>query len=292
MAANTPIIAKAIHVEGEVNFFSIMDRKIKRVKVGDVFAAGDRIVTAADGIVEIKFDTGDLVRVDKNTNMIIKSLHRNGRGATFSIFHLFAGRVKSAVSRLATKNSKFEYHTKTAICGVGGTPPWVLRVHENKAEIDLLGKKGDKGFIYVRGFDPKKTLVTLFAGNRTIVRPGMPPIRPFPISRQRLQMLKRTIPFKTKPEVKKEVKEKPKKAAKDKDKKQEAAPYSIGRKLVTSAISQRISTPKQPKPGEAKSVDSTNTQSTSGQGAVGQYGETGGGSPPQPARVKIRINLQ
>ncbi len=278
-AATTPIGAKAVYVEGSVYVLSVKDKQMRRVKVGSKFVMGDRVRTKSDGIVEIEFDTGDLIRIDRDTDMVIRSLHRDEKGSTFSIFNLIVGRVKSAVDRLTTKDSKFEYHTKTSISGVAGTL-FIVESRKDLTSVDHLGKKSVPGAVYVQGFDPAKTMVMVFAGNRTTVRPGAPPLKPFPISRERLQMLKKTMPFKTKPEGKKKVKEK------------KEAPASTGEQLVTSTISQSISTPKQPKPEEAQSVDSTNTQSTSGQGAVGQYGETGGVSPQQPAKFNIRINLQ
>lgn len=281
-AAITPIGAKAVYVEGTVNVFSVKDNKSHSIVIGSQFFEGDKLTTTENGIVELEFDTGDLIRLDNDSQMVIRSLHRDEQGSTFSIFNLIIGRVKSAVGKLASKNSKFEYNTKTAIVGVAGTPPWVLSFRANATEIDLLGEKGDKGSVFVQGLDPKKTLVTLLAGTRTVVRFGVPPLKPFQILPGRRQMLKRTIRFQIKP--------KQKKTSIDKVKKK--APSSVGQQLVTSTISQSISTPKQPKPEEAKSVDFTNTQSTSGPGTVSQYQETGGVSPPRPVKVKIRINLK
>jgi len=280
-AATTPIGAKAVYVEGVAHVSSVKEKSGRRVELNSTFTEGDRVKTEADGIVEIEFDTGDLVRVDKDTEMVVRSLKRDESGSAFSIFNLVIGRVKSAVGKLATKDSKFEYHTKTAIAGVAGTPPWVLSFHENTTEIDLLGQKGDKGFVYVQGLDPKKTLVTLSPGTRTIVRLGMAPLKPFPIEPDRLEMLMRTIPFSRehyipRPTVEKELIDRL---------------GSIGQQLVTSVISQSVSTPRQILPEVAQSVDSTNTQSTSGQGAVGQYGQTGGVSTSQPVKLKVKINL-
>ncbi|VAX16443.1 hypothetical protein MNBD_NITROSPINAE04-883 [hydrothermal vent metagenome] len=286
--AATPIGAKAVYVEGAAHVISVKDKSRRRVELDSTFTEGDRVTTEADGIVEIEFDTGDLVRVDKDTEMVVRSLKRDESGSAFSIFNLVIGRVKSAVGKLATKDSKFEYHTKTAIAGVAGTPPWVIRFHEDVTEIDLLGKEGDKGFVYVQGLDPKKTLVTLSPGTRTIVRLGMAPLKPFPIEPDRIEMLMRTIPFSVKHNISRRKVEKSRRKV---EKELMERLGSTGQQLVTSTISNSISTLRQIKPGTVKSVDSTNTQSTSGQGAVGQYDQTGGASSPQPAKIKIKINL-
>lgn len=199
-AATAPISAEAVYVEGNVEVVSFEEKRIVLVKLGHSFTEGDKIRTGRNGVVEIKFDNGDVIRVDKSTEMVVQSLHRNERGSTFSVFALAYGRVKSAVSKLISSESKFEYHTRAAICGVGGTPPWVVHVPRTRRHVmnvDLLGKKGQRGAVYVKGFDPRKTAVTLTAGTRTVVRSGMPPMKPFNISTMRRRNLEKTMPFRT-----------------------------------------------------------------------------------------------
>ncbi len=195
--AATPIKAKAVYVEGSVNVISTKDNKSRLVKTGDLFVEGDKIVTEKDGVVEIKFDTGALIRIDVDTQMIVTSLHRNDSGSTFSIFNLIAGRVKSAVTKLVDDKSKFEYQTKAAISGVSGTPPFIVEALGAITNIDLFGGEGDEGALYVIGFDPAKTMITLFPGHRTIIRRGQASGEPFKILPKRRQKLNIEIPFKS-----------------------------------------------------------------------------------------------
>ena len=299
-----PIGAKAVHVEGDARVLSSRTAKETRITVGSLIEEGDRIKTARNGIVEVEFDNGDLIRVDVDTDMTIRSLHRDDKGSSFSIFNLVLGRVKSAVSKLVTAESKFEYHTKAAICGVGGTPPFVVEFRDDNVNVDLLGEPGDKGFVYVRGFDPAKTMVSLLAGTHTAARFGKAPTQPAPIPVDRLQKLNRTIPFSTKLKEggKGEGAEKGEPADDKKGDKKPgpeagSPPPGIGEKLVTTTLSNNLSVPKQIGAANALTLTGANAQTSSQQGAVGgntQSGGAGGGgnSPPPIATFNINIKFR
>ena len=308
-AATTPIGAKAVHVQGDARVISAKTAKESKIVVGSIIEEGDRIKTARNGIVEVEFDNGDLIRVDIGTDMTIRSLHRDDSGSSFSIFNLVLGRVKSAVSKLVTADSKFEYHTKAAICGVGGTPPFIVEFRSDKINVDLLGKPGDPGFVYVQGFDPAKTLVTLMAGTNTTALFGKAPVQPAPISPARIQLLNRTIPFSTKTKEQSGVEGQDKGDSAD-DKKDKgaggakdagpsgagAAPSDIGEKLVTTTLTNNLSVPRQIDATKATSLAGANSQTTSQQGALGGETQSGAGAgsntPPPIATFNININFR
>lgn len=261
--ADTPIGAKAVYVEGVSHVISVKDGKRRRVKVNTPFQEGDRLTTSQNGVVEIRFDTGNLIRVDKGADMVIRSLHRNDRGSTFSVFGLLVGRVKSAVSKLISSESKFEYHTRTAICGVAGTPPFIVAFQGNKTFVDLLGKKGEEGALRIQGLDPAKSIVTVLSGFRTVINPSQPPEIPRPITPQRFRQLNRAMPFKAeikrlekepaekKEPEKKEEEEKPAEKKKDEpepgDKKKKEEPQAKAEPGKKEPAAPQP--PAQPKPG-------------------------------------------
>lgn len=319
-AATSPIGAKAVHVEGDARVISAKTAKESKIAVGSLIEAGDRIKTARNGIVEVEFDNGDLIRVDVDSDMIVQSLHRDEKGSSFSIFNLVLGRVKSAVSKLVTAESKFEYHTKAAICGVGGTPPFVVEFRADKVNVDLLGKPGDSGFVYVQGFDPAKTMVTLFAGTNTIAKFGQAPMQPSPISQERIQNLNRTIPFSSRVhEEKRDDKGKagepegktggePEKSGEKREgtggsqgSGQQAGlgagqPTGIAERLVTTTLTNNLSIPRQVGATNAQTLTGANTQTTSQQGAVGTEAQSGAGAgsntPPPMATFTINVNFR
>lgn len=322
LAGNTwaaPIKARAVYVEGSVNAISIADSKMRAVARGDTFAEGDRIKTSANGTLEVEFDTGDIIRLDKNSDLIIKALNRNSSGSTFSIFSLMIGRVKSAVSKLADSSSKFEYHTKAAVCGVSGTPPFVVETTDGETSVDLLGEPGEKGAVYVRGMDPAGTMVMVFSGNRSIVNFGAPPLAPFPISSERRQYLNRTIPFKTAPKAS-QAPEGKKEATAPKEEHKEIAvevksqpdPIEVKEpavnlqpdadlgfrdsidKMTLNNLSGSVSVPTQLSPEEATEAGGAEQLGNQDQGVIGEQTTTSGADAPPPAtsNVQIRIRLK
>ncbi|MBF0293212.1 MAG: FecR domain-containing protein [Nitrospinae bacterium] len=316
---SAPIKAKAVYVEGSVNVISIADSKMRAVARGDTFAEGDRIKTSANGTLEVEFDTGDIIRLDKNSDLVIKALNRNSSGSTFSIFSLMIGRVKSAVSKLADSSSKFEYHTKAAVCGVSGTPPFVVETTNGETSVDLLGEPGEKGAVYVRGMDPAGTMVMVFSGNRSIVNFGAPPLAPFLISPERRQYLNRTISFKTAPkahqapEAKRDgpaTKEEAKEIAAD----NKSLPEPGGAndpaanlqpdadlgfrdaidKMTLNNLSGSVSVPTQLSPEDATEAGGAEQLGNQDQGVIGEQTTTSGADAPPPAtsNVQIRIRLK
>ncbi|VAX23371.1 hypothetical protein MNBD_NITROSPINAE04-267 [hydrothermal vent metagenome] len=190
-----PITARAIVVEGMVTLFTADKKAGQRVTVDASFAEGDRVVTGDGSALEIEFGTGDRVRVDESSEMTIQSLHRDDSGSTFSIFNLALGRVRSFVTKLASGDSKFEYHTKTAIAGVAGTDFVVEVPDDNNSMVVFvlpkdadLGEEGsgvcqdktlwDKGTVYVKGFDSAESSVDVLSCFMTTILSGMAPGRP------------------------------------------------------------------------------------------------------------------
>jgi len=296
--AATPIGAKAVYLRGVV-YLEPKDAPRTQVQMDQAFAEGDKIITADDGILEIMLENGNLVRIDHNSEFVIKSLHREEEtNSTFSIFNLILGRVKSSVARLATADSKFEYITKAAIVGVAGTPPWVLEFDGETASVDLLGLEGEDGSVYIQGFDLEKTIVHLLANQATKVRTGFAPQPPFTIPLERRKMLDQIIPFsfqqkdagtdgqsaqapqETPPDQ--QLEEKPKETS------QSSTP-SVADSLVSDSISNSISMPVKPTGGAVDSVTGASRMTSSEQGTVGEVGA--GQQAPSIAKFQIQVNF-
>ena len=274
VALAAPIGATAIYVRGVAHVTSAKTSKKTRIRKGATFEAGDKIVTSRTGIVEIKFDNGNKVRIDRNSNLLVKRLERDSSGSTFSVFNLFFGRVKSAVGRLATASSKFEYHTKAAIAGVAGTPDWVLEYRGDTLKTYLLGQPGDEGSIFIRGFDPKRTLRKITAGTWSSTRVGLPPMPPKAMSAFIRRQLNRNIPFSS--------------ATGDEGKKG----GSQGQKIVKDNITRRVSSPKAASLDESQGQRGVNYMTTPQQGAIGQESQTGDQNAPPVATFNVKINFK
>ncbi len=180
---------------------------------------GDMIKTDDKGSVEILYEDGNLTRIDENTELLISKLKIGDDKSRISVLRLVRGRIKNSVTKIFKGRVSFTVHTKTAIAGVTGTPPWVVtfipakgKIQGARTEVDLLGKRGDTGSVLLKGVGKHAGMVVLNAGQRTIVPQGMAPLKPFSIRPQRLKKLQKSLPLTTPPakqlEKKKEMKKK------------------------------------------------------------------------------------
>ncbi|MDH5637151.1 MAG: hypothetical protein OEZ04_01520, partial [Nitrospinota bacterium] len=162
-------------------------------------------------------------------------------------------------------------------------PPFVVEVVGNTTNVDLLGKKGAPGRVYVRGTDPSKKIVYLSALQRTVARFGQPPKSAFQIKPTRLKMLQIRMKFisrdvagqsKVKPSAKKKV-----------------AGGGSGTAMVVENISASISTFIPPSPTGGATAAGRNASTNSKQGTVGS--DTGEGveadQPPPFATGKVSL---
>lgn len=151
---------------------------------------GDAVETGKGAEAEILYEDGNLTRLDEGSRMVIEKLDVLEGASRETVIKLDAGRIKNAVSKLVDKRSKFEVHTPSAVAGVTGTPPWVVALTgtgPNPAtEVDLLGKAGESGQVFVNNPAGKQLLSP---GMRSVCELGKPPVNPFSISPDRLQLL-------------------------------------------------------------------------------------------------------
>jgi len=288
-AATTPVTARAIVVEGMVTLFPANKEVGRRVAVDASFAEGDRLITGKNSAVEIEFGTGDRIRVDESSEMTIQSLHRDDTGSTFSVFNLALGKVRSFVSKLTTTESKFEYHTKTAIAGVAGTD-FVVEVPDDNSMVVFvlpkdadLGEEGtgvcqdrtlwDKGAVYVKGFDSAETSVDVLSCFITTIFSGRAPQRPRIIPDSILFGAINNLPFSS----------------------AQAPVSAIQRRSMMENIRRRVAIPLVTGDTMDNSLQRLDRQYDQGQGAStsgGGTGSGGGGSPLSPTvSGAITINI-
>lgn len=197
--------AEIVDIDGKVTVTQKADGKAAPAQKGMKLVPGDVIETATDAEAELLYEDGNVTRVGEETTLTIKELSIADDKSRKTVLDLAVGQVKNSVSKLVSKTSSFEVHTKSATAGVTGTPPWVVKAIGGRAggaqrtEVDLI--TGTSGQVYVRGIDPAAPKVFLTPGTRTIVPFGNPPSRPFTISPDRLAQLQKAMPITTPPET-------------------------------------------------------------------------------------------
>ncbi|MBI3793839.1 MAG: FecR domain-containing protein [Nitrospinae bacterium] len=201
--------AEIADLDGQATILQKATGKQVQATKGMKLFPGDVIETKPDAEVELLYDDGNVSRLAEKTTLTIHTLSVDENKNKATILELAVGKVKNYVSKLDGPGSKFEVHTKTAVAGVTGTPPWVVGAFnttggQQRVEVDLLvGKNGGvptKG-VFVKGTDRAGTTVNLLPGTRTTAMPGMPPFSPIPIAPARLQQLQTAMPKTTPPEV-------------------------------------------------------------------------------------------
>lgn len=270
-----------VEVEGNVTVTSRGGDK-KTVVDGFRIKPGDTVETASASFAEIHFDDGNVTVMDENSRLTIKTLSTSKGKGKQSVIGLSFGKIKNSVVKLVRKKSKFEVHTKSSVMGVTGTPPWVVGAFPSKTggkfvtEVDLLGKPGDKGGVFVRGSDPKSPEVILKAGTRTIVEMGMPPVSPFAIDMGRFQNLNTLMPLRTL------------KGAIERKKSADKASEHQLMDLVNTHITRQLSLVEDQNPGESITGEETESQLSLGDNQITGTGE---GATPTGSRLNIRVNI-
>lgn len=169
---SNPVPATVEKVVGRVFVLRSQDAAEESALPGTAIRLGDRISTAADSSVAIRFADQTLVTVFEDSVARFDHLSAHGTtGMVDSRLNLLQGRMDARVTPASGPGSRFEIHTPSAISAVRGT--------EYRAAFDDDGTVSRievlHGKVEVTG-SSKKALVA--AGFGTRVQEDKPPLRP------------------------------------------------------------------------------------------------------------------
>lgn len=136
---------------------------INELKSGDELSVGDFIETDENGLANIYFSNGSVVRLDKNTGLLIEENNFNPQSGSLGVrIGLKVGRVWSRLAQLITADSFWEVKTSNVVATVRGTT-FVVEYQEEKSSLWVAGGKVETNVI-----DPetKKEI----EGTKTIVK--------------------------------------------------------------------------------------------------------------------------
>lgn len=120
------------------------------VRNGDELETGNMVETDANGLANIHFPDGSLLRLDSATKMVLDQaeFRRQNQEARTKIF-LFSGKVWSKVLALVTPASLWEVKTSNAVATVRGT---AFGVAATSGAIRIIGSEDT---VSVQAVDPK-----------------------------------------------------------------------------------------------------------------------------------------
>lgn len=151
-------------VTGDVTMTPAPGAPPVKVKTGDLFESGARIVTAADGKTTLKFNDGEVMALYVNTDFTVTNyVYKPEAPAEGNlVVNIARGGLRFVSGLIAKANpSKFAVHTPTVTAGVRGSDGVVILTLTGNGVQVLVGSNGDQ--VTVTGANG--VTVTLTPGN-------------------------------------------------------------------------------------------------------------------------------
>jgi hypothetical protein len=142
--------------------------------------AGDRVRTGRSASARLVYFEGTVVDVRAETGLIVQRLERGNDGGLVGQLFVQVGGIVSRVQALSDASPSFQIETPAATAFVRGTQP---RVEVVSTGLTVMSNLPDNtgGLVEVKGKDPAETSVIVAPGLQTQIRPGEPPLEPYPI---------------------------------------------------------------------------------------------------------------
>ncbi|RNC69880.1 MAG: LysM peptidoglycan-binding domain-containing protein [Desulfuromonadales bacterium] len=160
-------------VKGEVSLLPAGGEGGRRPLVDDRLKEGERLVTGADGIVEVAFADGTSLLVRGNSSLTIVRSRDKGGVWFLRELYLKAGRVLSRIRNATGRGQRFNIRTPAAVAGARGTEFRVAAAEDGLTRSEVL-----EGTVAVAG-GGREMLV--HEGEGTLARKGAPPLPPVPL---------------------------------------------------------------------------------------------------------------
>lgn len=108
-------------LEGNVELKSKWELVFKPALANSSLFAGDTIRTKSDGWVEVKFDNGNIITLQEDSNLLIEKYVQDlKKDAYENILNINLGKMRAKVEKLK-EGSLFEIQTPTAVAAARGT---------------------------------------------------------------------------------------------------------------------------------------------------------------------------
>lgn len=148
----------------------LRDGKSTPVQVGDGICEQDRYVTAANGVVALRFRDGTQLTVGKSTEFVIAKWRERRFRANEATFDLVKGAFRTITGAITKRAHRMEIRSPIATIGVRGTDFWGgIDLTPGGLDVVMLEGKG----VYVVNDAGRVELTT--AGSGTTVMPGAAP---------------------------------------------------------------------------------------------------------------------
>jgi hypothetical protein len=110
---------------------------------GEPLCVGDRFMTDARGVAELKFADGTRITVGKDSTFVIRQWKQRRFRANQASFELVRGAFRALTGAITERDHRFEVKTSIATIGVRGTEFWGgLDLTPGAVDVIMLNGKG------------------------------------------------------------------------------------------------------------------------------------------------------
>ena len=139
----------------------------------------DRLKTGAKSFAEILIDDGSLLRIEGNSEIVLKELSAGFEKKRIeSTIYLRLGKLMSKIAKFVNTRSRFSVRTPTMVAGVRGTEFVVVVAQSGKTELAVIRGKVSVGGVDKKGKRMKGPEVLVLGGMQTLVRRDGSPLPP------------------------------------------------------------------------------------------------------------------
>lgn len=108
-------------MSGDVKITKKGDTVARPINLSDILDEGDKIVTGANGSIEIRLDNGNVLNLKPNTELVFIKLTMDIKTGEYeNSFYSSMGKIRARIENLKGK-STFKVRTPTAVSGARGT---------------------------------------------------------------------------------------------------------------------------------------------------------------------------
>jgi len=117
-----PVQATIVFIKGKAEVQRAGEKVWRPASLQMALYQGDRISTEKDADLEIRLDDGSIVKLKDRSFLELYAMEKQEQPlASIISLKLIWGKLLGCIKKLASKESKFELTTPTAVAGVRGT---------------------------------------------------------------------------------------------------------------------------------------------------------------------------
>jgi ferric-dicitrate binding protein FerR (iron transport regulator) len=177
-----PVEARIVYLKGKAEVQKAGSLAWAPAAIKTALGSGDKVATENGAELEIKLDDGSVLKMRDKGLLAIDRMEKQKKPlTTVTSLQAVSGKVLGCVRKLASKESKFNVVTPTAVAGIRGTV-FAVFVEGDSTELDVV-----QGQVAVAGQTGREVLVG--EKQSTVVAKGDSARSPYPMAAAKLAFI-------------------------------------------------------------------------------------------------------